>query len=199
MYYKLEINPSSKKWEQYENPSYTLFVDSEEISELKLFKNPDLFKELKNLEYINLREGKIPPINSIGSKFIVFSGLITNILSLRDEENGVDLITIKNQNSGNEYLLLNPNYKNIDCVNWDLSEIDRWSQGTKIEEWQNKRGRFFINPVLIKSKIPSNLKAFKLDEWGGAFNIVVSEEFKNQIMSLNFDSSFLVFKPLELV
>ena len=113
MYYKLEINPSSKKWEQYENPSYTLFVDSEEISELKLFKNPDLFKELKNLEYINLREGKIPPINSIGSKFIVFSGLITNILSLRDEENGVDLITIKNQNSGNEYLLLNPNYKNI--------------------------------------------------------------------------------------
>ncbi len=198
-YYKLGIEPSSKKWEGYENPSSSLWLNNEEISSIKLFKNPYLIKENKNFEYRNLKDGKIPPINSIGSKFIVFNSLIADIHSLIDDDNGASLITIKNQKVGNEYLLLNPNYNSIDCVDWELSEIDHWPQGAKVEEWQNKRGRFFINPVLIENKIPLKLKAFKLDEWDDAFNIIISEEFKNQIMSLDFDHSFLTFDLLKLV
>lgn len=198
MYYKLGVEPRSKKWEEYENPSSWLWVDNVEMSTVKLYKNHKLLEAANNIVYTNLRNGKIPPVNSIGSKFILLSNLIADVNLLSDEENGVSLITIKNDKTSNEYFLLN-NFISIDCVEWGLSEIDHWAEGDKIEDWENKRGRFFIRPVLLKNKIPSKLKVFRLEEWGDAFNIIISKDFKNQIMNLDFDHSFLTFESLELV
>lgn len=199
MYYKLGIEPSSKKWEGYENLSaLSLWIDNMEMSCGKLFKNPSLLKEAENIEYTTLREGNIPDVNSIGADFIVFNSLITDVHLLSDEDSGANLITVKNRETNNKYFLLN-NYISIDCVDWELSEIDRWPEDKKIASWQNKRGRFFIRPVLIKNKIPPKLKVFRLEEWGSAFNIVISEDYKNQIMNLDFDHSFLKFTLLELV
>jgi hypothetical protein len=197
MYYKLGIESSSKKWEEYENISPYLEINDIELSAKKLLKNPDYFRTEKNLKYENLKDGKIPPVSSLGSSFILFSGLIENISTLDNEKKGSNLIPIKNRKSENEYLILNV-VNSVDCVDWDLSDIDRWPLNSEIDEWNNKRGRFFIKPVLIKSKIPSNLEIFSLSEWGGAFNIVISQDYKNKIEKLNFDSSFLVFIPLEL-
>ena len=59
-------------------------------------------------------------------------------------------------------------------------------------------GDFFIEPVVYKDKIPENLDAFRLYEWGGAFNIIISEAFKDKLLSVEFDSSLLDFKPLSL-
>lgn len=196
MYYNLSIEPDSKKWKGYENISSFLSIKGAELSAKKLLKNSDFFKNESNLEYQILKNGEIPPISSLGSSFILFSALIPNVLMLNNEKS-VALIPIKNQKTGNQYYLLNV-INSIDCVDWDSSDIDRWPENAEIDEWNNKRGRFFINPVLIKSKIPSGLKIFSLSEWGGAFNIVVSQDYKNEIESLNFDSSFLVFKPLTL-
>lgn len=197
MYYKLGIESSSKKWEEYENISPYLEINDIELSAKKLLKNPDYFRVEKNLKYEKLKDGKIPPVSSLGSSFILFSALIKNISTLDNEKKGANLISIKNRKSENEYLILNV-VNSVDCVDWDLSEIDRWPQNSEIDEWNNKRGRFFIKPVLIKSKIPSNLEIFSLSEWGGAFNIVISQDYKDKIEKLNFDSSFLGFNPLEL-
>ena len=195
MYYKLGINPSSKKWDKYENLSSSLWIDGIEITGTKLFKNPNLCRDGKHLEYMIIREGKRPPINSIGADFIVFDASIVDILSLNVENN---MVIMGTENSAHEYLLLN-NYKSIDCVDWELSEIDRWPEDKEVAEWQNKRGRFFIKPVLKENMIPSGVQVFRLQEWGGAFNIVISEDFKNLIMKLDFDHSFLTFDALTLI
>ncbi|GAB6961518.1 hypothetical protein [Prevotella fusca] len=195
MYYKLGINPSSKKWAKYENLSSSLWIDNIEITSTKLFNEPDLFKKGKHIEYMTLREGRIPPINSIGADFIVFDASIVDVLSLNVEDN---MVAIESKKSDNKYLLLN-NDKSIDCVDWDLSEVDCWSEDAKVAEWQNKRGRFFIKPVLRGNKIPAETQVFQLQEWGGAFNIVISEDYKDRIINLDFDHSFLIFEPLKLV
>jgi hypothetical protein len=195
MFYKLGIAPSSKKWAKYENISSSLWIDNIEITSTKLFKEADLLRNGKHIEYTTLRDGKIPPINSIGADFIVFDALISDILSLNEEDN---MVVIESKKANNKYLLLN-NDKSIDCVDWDLSEIERWPEGTKIADWQNKRGRFFIKPVLKENKIPPKTQVFRLQEWGGAFNIVISEDYKEKIMNLDFDHSFLTFECLKTI
>lgn len=195
MFYKLGIAPSSKKWAKYENISSSLWIDNIEITSTKLFKETDLLRNGKHIEYTTLRDGKIPPINSIGADFIVFDALISDILSLNEENN---MVVIESKKANNKYLLLN-NDKSIDCVDWDLSEIERWPEGTKIADWQNKRGRFFIKPVLKENKIPPKTQVFRLQEWGGAFNIVISEDYKEKIMNLDFDHSFLTFECLKTI
>lgn len=195
MFYKLGINLSSKKWAKYENISSSLWIDNIEITSTKLFTEPDLLRNGKHIEYTTLRDGKIPPINSIGADFIVFDASITDILSLNEEDN---MVVIESKKANNRYLLLN-NYKSIDCVDWDLSEIDRWPENTKVADWQNKRGRFFIKPVLRGNKIPPKTQVFRLKEWDGAFNIVISEDYKEKIMKLDFDHSFLTFESLKTI
>jgi hypothetical protein len=195
MFYKLGIAPSSKKWAKYENISSSLWIDNIEITSTKLFKEADLLRNGKHIEYTTLRDGKIPPINSIGADFIVFDALISDILSLNEEDN---MVVIESKKANNKYLLLN-NDKSIDCVDWDLSEIERWPEGTKIADWQNKHGRFFIKPVLKENKIPPKTQVFRLKEWGGAFNIVISEDYKEKIMKLDFDHSFLTFESLKTI
>ena len=153
MFYKLGINPTSKKWAKYENISSSLWVDNIEITSTKLFTEPDLLRNGKHIEYMTLREGNIPPINSIGADFILFDASIPNILSLNEEDN---MVAVESKKANNRYLLLN-NYKSIDCVDWDLSEVDRWPEGTKIADWQNKRGRVFFLTLLKGNKIdPKN-------------------------------------------
>lgn len=195
MFYKLGINLSSKKWAKYENISSSLWIDNIEITSTKLFTEPDLLRNGKHIEYTTLRDGKIPPINSIGADFIVFDASITDVLSLNEEDN---MVVIESKKANNRYLLLN-NYKSIDCVDWDLSEIDRWPENTKVADWQNKRGRFFIKPVLRGNKIPPKTQVFRLKEWDGAFNIVISEDYKEKIMKLDFDHSFLTFESLKTI
>ena len=195
MFYKIGIAPSSKKWAKYENISSSLWIDNIEITSTKLFKETDLLRNGKHIEYTTPRDGKIPPINSIGADFIVFDALISDILSLNEEDN---MVVIESKKANNKYLLLN-NDKSIDCVDWDLSEIERWPEGTKIADWQNKRGRFFIKPVLRGNKIPPKTQVFRLQEWGGAFNIVISEDYKEKIMNLDFDHSFLTFECLKTI
>jgi hypothetical protein len=194
-YYKLDPNPASKKWKGYENPSSYLWNDDEEIK-VNLLAELNKKIKIKTLEYRNLTEGKIPPICSIGSAFIIFDANIPNIQSI--SLSGVQLVPVTNKNSLQKYYLLHL-YKQVDCVDWEKSEIDKWTNTVTIQKWHNKRGRFFINPVLIKEKIPNDLDAFKLKEWGSAFNIIISERLKEKIFELAFDKSFLEFKPLKVV
>ena len=192
-YYQLEPNPGSKKWKGYENPDFYLWNDCEELTLSYLYKLNKKWS-FEFLEYRTIKEGRMPPVHSIGAKFVIFNADIQKIKSI--ELPCLQLVPIMNKSSLRKYYLLNV-YKQVDCVDWEKSEIVRWPDGEKIEEWQNKRGRVFINPVLIKDKIPIDLDAFKLQEWGGAFNIIISERLKEIICGLDFDKSFLSFKMQE--
>ena len=194
-YYKLDPNPASKKWKGYENPNSYLWDNGKELS-LNFLCGLNKKWDFETLEYRNLTDGKIPPVHFIGATFIVFNANIPNVKSITLQ--GVQLVPIVNNNSFHKYYLMNL-YKQVDCVDWERSEVDKWANEQEIKEWHNKRGRFFINSVLIKSKIPEDLDAFKLQEWGSAFNIVISERLKEKMFELDFDKSFLEFKLLKVL
>lgn len=58
---------------------------------------------------------------------------------------------------------------------------------------------FFFDPVLIAKKIPETAEVFRLVGWGGAFNIVICEAYKEKLLELDFDHSFLEFHPMTLM
>ncbi|MBA5201398.1 hypothetical protein H2Y56_18595 [Pectobacterium aroidearum] len=188
-YYKLGINPDGKKWKGYMNVSS--FVSDEngnEFSDVKLEK----VQEFKGDLCIGLlREGKIPPVISIGSRFLAFD---SNIFDGDFCPAGAKLTKLSCGDKYNYMLVRICNY--VDCVDWSSSKVDLWPAGYTPEEWENKRGRFFIEPVLQKNKIPRDLDIFRLSEWGGAFNIIISECFKNKLLGFEFDDSFLEFREL---
>ena len=191
-YYKLSPNPADKKWRGYENAGIDLFFNGETLSPRKLSKcNYKL--DYNFLEFKRLKNGKIPPINSIGASFIIFDRGIKEIETINDT--GIQLIPLVNSETKREYSLMHL-YIELDCVNWEKSDLYKWGENDIIKEWQNKRARWFFRPALFLEKIPEDIQAFKLKEWGDAFNIVISEKLKEKILKLDFDHSFLVFEKI---
>lgn len=193
-YYKLGINSESKKWMNYMNPS-SFFIDGEgnELSDVKLSAIQSGFKGV--LYFNALKEGKSPPVVSVGTRLLAFN---EDVFFEGDiNVSGAQLIPFINRHNSLKYVLMHV-FNYIDCVDWECSKIERWPLGYIPEVWESKRGRFFIEPVVYKEKIPENLDAFRLYEWGGAFNIIISEAFKDKLLSVEFDSSLLDFKPLSL-
>ncbi|ENY9403735.1 hypothetical protein ACF5F1_004689 [Salmonella enterica] len=193
-YYKLGINPGSKKWKNYMNPSsFLLDEKGNELSDVKLSAIQHIFNG--TLYFNILKEGEAPPVISIGSRFLAFNESVFCADEL--DFTGVQLIPLINKNNDFKYMLMHV-FNYIDCVDWESSKIDRWPEDYIPEAWESKRGRFFIEPVLYKKKIPENLGAFRLYEWGGAFNIVIAETFKEKLLSMKFDNTLLDFKLLSL-
>jgi hypothetical protein len=194
-YYEMDINPSSKKWKGCININTDLFDKlGHEVNNIDLSEKQSRIR--KKLFYKILTDGAITPVTSIGSRFLAFDCQLSGIKKLKCPE--IQYLSISNDEKKHEYLLMHI-FTHIDCVDWERSEIDRWPIGYVHNEWDNKRGRWFIDPVLIKDKIPDNLDAFRLLEWGGAFNIVITNRYKNKILSLDFDHSFLDFRELKVL
>lgn len=193
-YYKLGVNPDSGKWKGYMNPSsFLLDEKGNEFSDVKLSR---LQGEFSGALYFNiLKEGEVPPVISIGSRFLAFN---KNVFCADEFDlAGIQLIPLINKGNDFEYMLMHI-FNYIDCVDWDGSKIDRWPANYIPEDWESKRGRFFIEPVLYREKISENLDVFRLYDWGGAFNIVITETFKEKLLSVGFDNTLLDFKILSL-
>jgi len=194
-YYQLMPNPTNKKWKGYEVVANDLWSNNDELSAVALRQMYQKW-DFDDLEYRNLIDGKIPSINHVGSNLLMFSSEIPHIESINMQ--GLQLVPVINKTTFRKYYLVNV-YMQVDCVDWEKSEVDRWLDGHNFADWHNRRGRFFINPVLNRVSIPSNLDIFRLQEWGGAFNIIISERMKERIFELDFDKSFLEFKLLSVV
>lgn len=190
-YFQLNPNVSSRKWKGYLNPKTRLVGEGGSVSAIAI---SNMEKKIHQPLFYNvLDEGGISPINTLGSRMIMFDSNITNIESLN--VSGVQLVPIVNKETQHTYFMMHL-YKHIDCVSWRLSKYDPWPANYQPAEWENKKARFFIKPCIDVEKIPSQLCAFRLVEWGDAFNIVISEELKYKILSLDFDHSFLEFHEL---
>lgn len=193
-YFKINPNISSKKWTGYLNPQTKLFEGTNPISTISLSDSDK--KITKTLSYRPLTDGPTPPINTIGSQFIAFDSSIKGITNI--DGDGTQLVPINNSTTQHTYLLMHV-YNHIDCVDWKLSELDPWPENYSPEEWESKRARFFITPVICLDKIPKELNSFRLKEWRDAFNIVITEKQKNRILSLDFDHSFLELHELKVI
>ncbi|MGJ3348309.1 hypothetical protein AAZR23_02325 [Morganella sp. Je.2.23] len=194
-YYKLGINSSNKKWEKSINIGYELFNNlGERVNLFQLSSIDGKINEV--LFYKIIKDGFYTPITSIGTKFIAYDSSLENINIL--ESNDVQLVPLFNSEKKIKYFLMNVLH-NINCICWESSIFEPWPVDYKPDPWDNKKGRFFTEPVIYYNKIPHGIKAFRLKDWGGAFNIIISEEMKNDIFSLGFDTSFLDLKILKMI
>ena len=75
------------------------------------------------------------------------------------------MIAVESKNSDSKYLLLN-NFRSIDCVDWDLSEIDPWPKNIDPAKWKNKRGRFLHQTCLKKGPYPTSHKNIPITRVG---------------------------------
>lgn len=189
-YFKLNPNVTSKKWKGIVNLG-ELLHKNKELNEVELAQKTEEIM-LSPLHYEVLVAGIISPVNTIGSDFFVFDERIPELETLNTS--GVQYLSLLNKKLKHRYMLMHV-FNFVDCVDWTLSDYEVWPEGKQVEEWQNPRGRFFFKPVLIQDKIPKELDVFRLQGWGGAFNIIISEKFKHTILSLDFDHSFLEFHP----
>ncbi|KRP47363.1 hypothetical protein SAMN04490190_4119 [Pseudomonas libanensis] len=193
-YFKLNPNVTSKQWEGYVNLG-GLVYKGEEIDDVELSnsRTPCAFEPL---HYEILVDGKTAPVNTIGTDFFVFDEALQGLDNLLTEH--VQFLPISHETQNVRYRLLHA-YQYVDCVDWALSEYEAWPESHVVKEWQNPRGRFFFNPTLSREKIPKNTEVFRLEGWGGAFNIVICEAYKDKLLSLDFDHSFLEFHSIILV
>jgi hypothetical protein len=126
-------------------------------------------------------KGALPEFDCVGSQVIV---ILANALENHDfNYPELTMIPVTEKKSRAIYhALWFSEY--VDCVDWGHSEYSPWDKGDILQPWHNPRGRWFWRAALDEQKIPSNLNLFKLKDWGGAFNLVVSEEVKKKIDSL---------------
>lgn len=192
-YFKLNPNVTSKKWKGILDLG-ELRHKNKELDEVELAEQKQEII-LTPLHYEVLIAGEISPVNTIGADFLVFDEAIPGLETLHTY--GVQYVPLLNKELKHRYILMHV-FNHIDCVDWTLSAYEPWPKEKEVKDWQNPRGKFFFKPVLIQEKIPGQLHVFRLKEWGGAFNIIVSEEFKQAVLSLSFDHSFLEFHPLSV-
>src|SRR5450830_22447 len=193
-YFKLNPNVASKKWEGYVNLG-ELIYKGEEVDdvELSISRKPCT---MRPLHYDILAAGKTAPVNTIGADFFVFDESLEGLDNLAAEN--VQYLPITHESQKVRYRLLHA-YHHVDCVDWALSKYEAWPEEHVVKEWQNPRGRFFFEPVLIAEKIPETAEVFRLEGWGGAFNIIIGEAYKEKLLALDFDHSFLEFHLITLV
>jgi hypothetical protein len=193
-YFKLNPNVSSEKWEGYVNLG-ELIYKGEEVDDIAL-SNSRGPCNLKPLHYEILVDGITAPVNTIGADFFVFDESIKGLDNLAAER--VQYLRIAHESQKARYRLLHA-YNHVDCVDWALSKYEAWPEDHVTKEWQNPRGRFFFEPVLIAEKIPETAEVFRLVGWGEAVNIVICEAYKEKLLALDFDHSFLEFQPINLM
>lgn len=192
-YFKLNPNVNRKKWKGCINPSDELIVDGINMGAIDFLSSRNV--SLNNQLFLKkIKDGHFSPVNTIGTDFILFDSQINGISNISG--NGVKLIPISDSDNPEKTYLIMYLLDSVDCVNWDLSEIDSWPSDYVPKEWESRRGRFFVRPVIYENKIPKDLDAFHLNEWDGAFNIVISERLRNKLLLLDFDHSFLEFREL---
>ncbi|WP_423164176.1 hypothetical protein [Stenotrophomonas maltophilia] len=194
-YYLLGINENSRKWKGCLNiDPFLLNECHEEIHPVDLVERWGCIRG--QLFYRILADGAASPVTSIGSQFLAFAADIVSVENLQCPD--VQFLPLTSLDGRKTYLMMRVLVE-VDCIDWQLSTVDPWPAEHVCESWQSEHGRFFIKPIARKDKIPSGADVFFLGGWKDAFNIVVSERFKAEVLSLDFDHDFLSFELLGLV
>lgn len=190
-YYKLGLNQSNKFWKRYVIFGHDIYSDELLSSEVEFEESEpgkDYFVE-------RLKNGILPEFSFIGTDAVIAKECL--FLNLEVSKEYISKIAIIEKESRQRYFAIKI-LKSIDCADLNKSDYEPWPEGAKLMPWHNPIGRFFHKPVLIAEKIPAGAAAFKIENWGGAYNIVVSEQFKKELIKINKADEFLTFEKLDV-
>lgn len=195
-YFKLSINSADSLWRDYRIFGIYFHDDSgselsvKDLFQKKTFTCPPSIRVLEEKRYL---KKKTPDYAQVGTDCLLINS--TLIDQSEFDFSGLVLIPVVEKKRGDNYFALCFEQA-VDCVNWVESDYERWPDGTSPFPWNNPRGRFFFTPVLYREKIPHHLDVFTLENWDGAFNLIVNEKVKNKLLSLDEAEIFLVFTEL---
>ena len=105
MFYKLGINPSSKKWAKYENISSSLWIDNIEITSTKLFTDPDfagkkirsvIESRIPKIKHAFISKKEATKVDNIGVENASDASILEalkHVITHRDESTGGNLFS----------------------------------------------------------------------------------------------------------
>lgn len=192
-YFRLSINDSEELWGKYKAFDIDFVVDGERLYANHLCVNI----QHKHMPIIKtLVAGVNPAFSMVGT-----DGIIVKKKNIDDCEltfSGLLFTPVMDEETEELYYLMCFT-EAIECVNLELSSYEKWPEGEVLTSLRNHIGRWFFTPVLYAEKIPENLEAFTLKNWGGPFNMVVSENLKKGLQLIDDADHFLIFTELQVV
>ena len=197
-YFQLAPNSSNEFGKIYKNFGIN-FLDGETgadieiktLFEKKKFKSTPVIQVLTDKR--NPNKGISPNFTSVGTGCIV---VIKKLIEGSDFHfSGLTLIPVIDKSAEEIYYALCFD-REIDCVNLEKSDYERWPDGVPPTPWSHPVGSFFIKPVLRLEKIPKGLDVFTLENWGAPFNFVVNEKVRDRLMTLDASGEYLFFTEL---
>jgi hypothetical protein len=180
-YYKFQLNNDNKVSKKYRHPNGFFYLENgTDIWFDEVYKRYQEGERAFFIRYAD-NKGAVPELDSVGSQEIIILASVLENCDFNYPE--LTMIPVTEKESGAIYHALW--FKEYaDCVNWEHSEYDPWDKGDILQPWHNPRGRWFWRAALDEQRIPPNLNMFKLQDWGGAFNLVINENVKQKIDSL---------------
>ncbi|MDR6841143.1 hypothetical protein [Pseudoxanthomonas sacheonensis] len=140
-----------------------------------------------------LRRGKPAPIQFIHTtRILAISSEVTDLHF--DKE--IEAVRLLERETDRRFNIFRPACA-LSIVDFEKSRIDRWPDDADLRPWHDPRGRMFLEPALRWDDIPSGVTAFRLADWPGISNIVVSDGYKKQIEA-RIETGYISFRELSL-
>lgn len=193
-YFKLNPNVTSKKWEGYVNLG-GLFYKGEEVDDVELSnsRTPCAFEPL---HYEILLDGKTAPVNTIVAEFFVFDEALQGLDNFAD---GACAIFAHQPRKTKRALSSSSRLQTCRLRRLGAVRIRGVARITCGQRVAKSKRSFLFQPNIKHRQNPKKTEVFRLEGWGGAFNIVICEAYKNKLQSFDFDHSLLEFHPIILV
>jgi hypothetical protein len=162
----------------------------------------NVFKDDKSGHYTKKRSELAPDPIFVNFEQVNFTCLIINSEICDIEElrlNGVKTKQIGLNGFKESYwgLLF---HEIVDCADWAKSEFFPFFSTQPVPEIFDPVEYVFPKPpILIKSKIPQNLDAFRLHNWKVFKNWIISEKLKERLLKLKDADKYFTMNELELV
>ncbi len=123
-----------------------------------------------------LRAGLPAPLQfAFTTRIPVFTDIVETV-----EFEGVSWVDVVESDSGRVFRAFRPDMA-FDAVNYEKSDLEEWPDGSAIEPWHDPRGRLFFKPHIDWDRVAPDVDSFRLLDWKGSSNVVVSDDFRRGI------------------
>lgn len=195
-YFLLLADDSDKKWKGKELLSDMIKKeDGSDVRKKIAYEQGSWVEGSIYCEY--LRMGEIAPLQHLYTMRI-FATPVSFFGDCLDTFGGqLEYLPLLETKTGRNFLLMHP-LQALDAIDWQSSEIEAWPTDFKLQAWHNPKGRMFLKPAVNEKLIPDSLNIFRLKDWPGVANIVVSETAKNTLENSKMLGQEWIFMELNI-
>ncbi|WP_436042141.1 hypothetical protein [Pseudoxanthomonas sp. LjRoot143] len=187
-YYLISSSDSDKKWGGKELLRDSIIdVDGAEVGNEVAFGKSS-FDQTCFGEF--LRTGTISPVQFVfTARILVISDVVRKF-----ESSDVESMEFIERSTGRDFRIFRPKLA-VDATDFSRSNIDPWPDHAVLRPWHDPRGRMFLRPAIDWGKIPLGTDAFRLADWPGVSNIVVSDVYKRRIEDV-IEDGYISFEQM---